>query len=87
MAKLKMFEVDRENEYKKCGCCNWEVSKVYLMAITQEEADRLFNESEIEDGEPRGLCGDCMCALLAETGYTIETESAWSHRKKEQPQN
>ena len=76
MTKLKMFEVDRESEYKKCGCCNWEVRKVYLMAETQEEADKLFNESGIEDGDPRGLCGDCMCEMLAEAGYTIDNEKS-----------
>lgn len=75
VAKLKMFEVGRENEYKKCGCCNWEVRKVYLMAETQKEADKLFAESGIEDGDPRALCGDCMCGMLMEMGYTIETES------------
>jgi hypothetical protein len=72
--KLKMFEVDRESETKKCGCCNWKVAKVYLMAETQEGADLLFNESGIEDNDPRGLCGDCMCEMLVETGYNIETE-------------
>jgi hypothetical protein len=71
-----MFEVDRDNERKKCGCCNWEVRKVYLLAETREEADRLFKESGEEDDDPRGLCGECMCEMLTETGYTIDNEKA-----------
>ena len=74
MTKLKMFEVDRGNKTKKCGCCNWQVSKVYLLAETEEQADQIFNESGEEDNEPRGLCGDCMCEMLMETGYTIDNE-------------
>ncbi len=81
VAKMKMFEVDKEREAKKCGCCNWKVAKVYLMAETQEEANQLFDESGAEDADPRGLCGDCMCELLAETGYTIETEPSFQRAR------
>lgn len=74
MAKLKLFEVGRDEETKRCGCCNWTVSKVYLLAESQEEADKLYQEYGKEDGEPRGLCGDCMCQMLVEIGYEIENE-------------
>jgi hypothetical protein len=77
MPELKMFEVGKDEEEKKCGSCNWKVAKVYLMAESQEAADKLYEESGEEDGDPRGLCGDCMCEMLAENGgagYTINNE-------------
>jgi len=49
----------------KCGDCNWEVSYVYLMADTLDGAIEAFHENH------RGLCGNCMCELLAECKYTI----------------
>jgi len=69
-----MFEVGRDEEEKKCGSCNWKVAKVYLLAESQEEADKLYEESGEEDGEPRDLCGDCMYEMLVETSYTIDNE-------------
>ena len=66
---MKLFEVGEGEE--KCGGCNWGVSKVFLMADSQEEADRLYDESGIEDGEPRGLCGECIAEMLIEEGYEI----------------
>jgi len=69
-----MFQVGRDLERQKCGGCNWEVAKVYLMAESQEAADREYEESGAEDGEPRGLCGECMCEMLAEGNYTIDNE-------------
>lgn len=62
---MRMFEVDRESERKKCGCCNWKVAKVYLMADSQEEAEKAWSENE------RGLCGDCMGELLVDGAYEI----------------
>jgi hypothetical protein len=68
MAKLKLFEVDQDNDDKKCGGCNWKVSNLYVLATSQEEAEQIYKKG---DG---GLCGDCMCELLAETSYEIDNE-------------
>ncbi len=50
----------------KCGCCNWEVTHLYVLANSKKEARRL-----LKDGDA-GLCGSCMCDLLTEEKYEIE---------------
>ena len=71
MPKFKVFVV---GEDEKCGGCNWRVSKTYLMAKSQEEANKEYQDSGAEDGEPRGLCGECFVAMLIEAGYQIDTD-------------
>lgn len=49
------------NEYEvKCGGCNWKVSRLYVLANSKEEAVKLVKKGLA------GLCGDCMCDMLAE---------------------
>lgn len=52
----------------KCGGCNWSVSRLYALAESQDEADRLFLSGDA------GLCGDCLCDLLVEGGDLYQYE-------------
>ncbi|MEM2352153.1 MAG: hypothetical protein QXT26_07075 [Thermoproteota archaeon] len=72
---MKMFIVKAEDLPKKyrsgggdvvkCGGCNWEVSKLYVLANSKKEAVKL-----VKNGEA-GLCGDCMCEMIAEEEWEI----------------
>ena len=66
---MKLFDVSDSANGTKCGGCNWEVTKRYWMDETQEQANQQVSKMNPEDESP--LCGDCMCGLLAEGGYTI----------------
>jgi hypothetical protein len=68
MTKLKLFDVSVPED-EKCGGCNWRVSKLYALATSQKEANRLKRKGDA------GICGDCMSGLLVETGYTIENQA------------
>jgi len=59
--RFKLFRFRDE----KCGCCNWPVTIKYVIAISEEEAKKLLDKGEA------GLCGDCLCDLLVDEGYTI----------------
>ena len=76
MAKIKMFvftaeeleDEGVEGAYDgrvKCGGCNWEVSRLYVLAENREQALQLIKKGEA------GLCGDCMSDMLVEEGYEI----------------
>ena len=67
MENQKLFVVNsaKTDEAAKCGGCNWEVSQLYAIARSQEDADKLFKSGDA------GLCGDCLCDLLVEGGYKI----------------
>lgn len=66
---MKLFDVSEVAKGTKCGCCNWEASKRYWMAKTQEQANQEVSEMNPDVQQP--LCGDCMCGLLVEGGYNI----------------
>jgi hypothetical protein len=70
MAKLFTVETDGG----KCGCCNWGVTRLYLLADSQEDADELYEFYREDDGS--GLCGDCMADMLVEGGYEIVSPDA-----------
>jgi len=73
MTKLKMFQFDTDDlENNKCGGCNWEVSKLYLMAESREAALKELKEIQKQDGN--ALCGDCMSEMLAEGNYIIDNQ-------------
>jgi len=59
---MKIFRV---GEDEKCGCCNWRVPNVYLIAETREEAEELYKEND------RGLCADCLVELIIEYDWEI----------------
>jgi len=59
---MKIFKV---GEDEKCGCCNWRVANVYLIAETREEAEKLYKENN------RGLCADCLVELIIEYGWEV----------------
>ena len=48
----------------KCPSCNWETTRVFVLADSFEEAEELI---------ARGtwLCGECMSDLLSESDYEI----------------
>ena len=58
----KVFLV-AENE--KCGKCNRHSDSLYLIASSEDEAKRLYEESGY------GLCGFCLARLLYEKGTKI----------------
>jgi hypothetical protein len=58
-----------EGDGGKCGSCNWPADTVYQMADTEEGANECFRENH------RGLCGDCMCELLADGEYEITAKA------------
>jgi len=60
---LKIFQVAEE---EKCGGCNWRVSKLYLLADSQEEADQLYREY----GD-KGLCGECLAEMISEANWEV----------------
>ena len=59
---MKLFRFCDED--LKCGGCNWRVSCLYVLADSEEEARKLFEEGE-------ALCASCMCDMLAEEEYCI----------------
>ena len=66
---MKLFRFESsETNYNKCGYCNWEVTYLYWMSDTKENARKEIAEMD-EDGN--ALCGSCMCDLLAEKEYKI----------------
>lgn len=70
LAKAGIVAADEEI---KCGCCNWRVSHLYVLADSREEALQM-----IKDGVA-GLCGDCMSELIVEmttnNGYELVKSS------------
>ena len=69
----KMFIVKPEDvgeDELKCGGCGWRVSRLYVLAGSKKEAVDLVKEGLA------GLCGDCMCDLLANEGYSISKHNS-----------
>lgn len=54
---------------QKCGCCNWQVTNLYLMARNQRQANQLLKEYQKQGGN--ALCGNCMTELLSKYSYNI----------------
>ena len=59
---MKLFRLEAE---ANCGGCGWATSCVYVIAESEDEAKRLYEAGEA------GLCGGCMCDMLAEAQYEI----------------
>ena len=51
--RLYMTDTGSEDGCPRCPGCGWDVSPLYALADSQEEADRL-----------EGLCSNCMCEWL-----------------------
>ncbi len=60
---LQIYEFAVE-EGTKCGGCNWETSRMYVLADSKEEAEKCLARGEV-------LCGACMAEMLAEEGYRV----------------
>ena len=65
MTKLQLFDVSGHDD-EKCGGCNWRVAKLYALATSQKDAEKLKKKGEA------GLCGDCMSQMLVEGKYAVE---------------
>ncbi len=50
----------------ECGGCNWRVSNLYVLARDKKEARNLIKKEHL------GLCGECICDMLASECYEIE---------------
>ena len=59
-----------ENDSGKCGCCNWEVSKGYLIATSRKKAEAELKR--IRDVGGNALCGDCLAEMIMESGGLAE---------------
>jgi len=58
------------NEFEvKCGRCGWRVSRLYVLAESKEEAVKLAKSDA-------GLCGDCICEMLADEDYEVVKDLA-----------
>lgn len=58
------------NEDVKCGCCNWRVSRVFLLADSQQEAQDLLGKVRKKGGE--ALCAECIVDYMMEEGLHVE---------------
>lgn len=75
MAKpMKVFEIPQEvrdageGDEGKCGGCNWESDRVFMMGTSLAGAIEAFGDNQ------RGLCGNCMTELLSEGDYQIHSK-------------
>lgn len=59
---MRIFAV---GEDEKCGGCNWVADRVFLMAETEEQAQKLYKEND------RGLCAECLVEVMMEREYEI----------------
>jgi hypothetical protein len=66
-----------ENDSGKCGCCNWEVSKGYLIATSRQKAEAELKAIRAEGGN--ALCGDCLAEMVIECGGLAECIGLKSH--------
>lgn len=64
---MKIFAFDEE---RKCPECNWETSRIYILATTEEEANKLLKEDEF-------MCGNCLADLLVENETIISTPESF----------
>jgi hypothetical protein len=58
---MRVYIVARD---EKCAKCWWRVRNLYLMADTEKNAKRWYEE----DG---ALCGDCFAEMLASEGFDV----------------
>ena len=59
--RLYRFDTDDSGiQSFKCPSCNWSQTSLYILAETEEEANKIRKEGG-------GLCGDCTCQNLIDT--------------------
>lgn len=61
----RLFLAVHDDDFVKCPGCNWEVSRLYVLAKDQAEADQIYADEE------GGLCGNCIANILVEEPYEI----------------
>jgi hypothetical protein len=54
-------------DHAHCCGCNWEVTRLYVLAETQTEAKQLLLSGDA------GLCGECYASMLTERKSTMKT--------------
>ena len=66
----KLLEKHPKNEniragedHVHCNACNWEFSKLFVIAETRDEAVELLLSGDA------GLCGECIAQILVEGNY------------------
>jgi hypothetical protein len=59
---MKVFVVGQD---ENCGFCNWKTQTLYLLADTEEQAQKIYSENE------RGLCADCLMQDISGGDYDI----------------
>jgi len=62
---LRVYRFSSEARDGKCGGCNWSVDYLYVLAISEEEAEELLRKGEA------GLCGYCLSDMLFQCGWII----------------
>lgn len=64
----------------KCGYCRWEVTALYWLANSKQEA---FNSIKkmINEDEETPLCGNCMADMLYENNYSIHQHNSCINHK------
>ena len=79
---MKVYEIpdevrqEGEGDEGKCGGCNWESDRVYMMGTSLQGAIEAFRENN------RGLCGNCMTELLSEGDYQVRSKVETKARKR-----
>ena len=70
MNKLYVTEIADGEDVKKCGGCNWKTTSFYGIGQSKKRAREDFKGNNPED-YGLGLCANCMCEFISETGFKI----------------
>ena len=62
--KNRLFAFQKD-EAVNCGGCNWGASILFVVANTRNRAETMLCMGEA------GMCGECMCEMLAEIKAVI----------------
>ena len=68
MARLYVFgagDIEEGADEVKCPSCGWRTTKLYVLADSREEAEKMVKEEGI------GMCGMCIAEMLNEDGYEV----------------
>ncbi len=61
---IQDLKLSKENEHVHCCECNWEVTKLFVLADTREKAVQLLLSGDA------GLCGECYAEMLGDKSKT-----------------
>lgn len=63
-------QIGSSDDSFKCGGCLWGVSRLYVMADSEEEARKLYLNGDA------GLCDSCIADILTGGAYEISLRTA-----------